>query len=221
MTHHVLHALLMQPAGVLTALAVRSGKRQRIEALRKVIDADSDSEDNLRGAFRGGDDGDKMGVGESKFEVGKVDGAKAWATRMDKVDHMLRNKEALSRQARASIKEELCALSTYIESGCHVLLILLHGPDLDLAGEAQRIIDAGACAPCHVEFVECRATHFQEIQRALQQSSSASYPFDLVMFSGHGKCPNQSGNGFPPMDIFVCLTRYVCLVSRWAQLETR
>jgi hypothetical protein len=199
----------------------RSGKRQRIEALRRVIAADSDSEDNLRGVFRGGDDGGKMGVEEPKPEVDKVDGAKAWATRMDKVDHVLCNKEALSRQARAWIKEELCALSTWIESGCHVLLILLHGPDLDLSGEAQRIIDAGACAPRHVEFVKCRATHFQYIQSALQQSSSASYPFDLVMFSGHGKCPNQSGNDFSPMDFCVCLTRYVCLVSRWAQLETR
>ena len=70
---------------------------------------------------------------------------------MDQVEHAFQNppdsNAPLSRPVRAWIKEELCALSAWLESGCRVLLVLLYAPDLDLAGEAKNIISAGNHAP--------------------------------------------------------------------------
>ena len=159
-----------------------------IEILLRMIAKDSDQQ----AVCRGGDDADVTGVEESKAEVSNVDGAKDWAARMDQVEHVLQNPPD-SNAPLSRIKEELCALSAWLESGCRVLLVLLYAPDLDLAGEAKNIINAGNHAPRHVAFVVCRAINFRCIKRVLQ-SCSASDPFDLVMFSGHGKRPDKLGN---------------------------
>ena len=194
-------------------LVSRAGKRKCMAAFKSVMDEYSDSEDSLQEALRGGDCGEATGAKEPKAEVGNVKNAEAWAARMGNVKRRvetLRNSNAWLPGIKEEIKEELCALSAWVESGCRVLLIVLHGPDLDLSGEVDKIIKAGECAPRHVEFVVCHATHFLDIKRALQQSCSESDFFDLVMFSGHGEHPEQFGNQNVPMCTSRLLARCVC-----------